>query len=49
MKTTHASAEKKKSRWKTLLALLCLAGLACWWVYAPNTVVAMFFPAFARV
>ena len=49
MKTTAAGEEKKKPRWKTLLALLFLAGFVFLLVYAPMTVVAMFFPVLVLV
>ncbi|OIN47883.1 hypothetical protein BLL37_10705 [Pseudomonas azotoformans] len=49
MKTTQAGEEKNKSRWKTVLALLFLAGFAFLLVYAPMSVVAMFFPVLVLV
>ncbi len=44
MKTTQAGAIKKKQAWKTLLALLILAGFIGLMVYAPNILIALFFP-----
>lgn len=46
MKTTKAGEAKKRSRWQIPLALLFLAGFAGLLIYAPMTVVAMFFPVF---
>ncbi|WP_248748357.1 hypothetical protein [Pseudomonas sp. MWU15-20650] len=44
MKTTQTGAVAKKSRWQTLWALLFLAGFIGLMVYAPMTLVALFFP-----
>ncbi|MGY2399168.1 hypothetical protein [Pseudomonas sp. SDO5271_S396] len=49
MKTTQGDAVKKKSRWKTVLALVFLAAFIGAMIYMPMTVVALFFPVFILV
>ena len=44
MKTTHAGVVVKKPKWKTALALVVLAGFIALLVYAPNILIALFFP-----
>nr|WP_314562236.1 hypothetical protein [uncultured Pseudomonas sp.] len=49
MKTTPIGAVVKKPRLKTALALVVLAGFVSLLIYAPMTVVALFFPVFLLV
>lgn len=49
MKTTQAGAVVKKPRWKILLALIILAGFIGLIIYAPNILIALFFPMFILV
>ncbi|NVZ80319.1 hypothetical protein [Pseudomonas yamanorum] len=44
MKTTQAGVVAKKPAWKTLVALIFLAGFIGLMVYAPTILVALFFP-----
>lgn len=44
MKTTQAGVVAEKPRWKTVLALVFLAGFICLMIYAPEILVALFFP-----
>ena len=49
MKTTQAGVVVKKPKWKILLGLVFLAGFIGAMIYAPMTVVALFFPVFVLV
>lgn len=44
MKTTQAGVVVKKPKWKTALGLVFLAGFIALMVYAPNILIALFFP-----
>ncbi len=49
MKTTPIGADVKKPKWKVALALVVLAGFIGLLIYAPMTVVALFFPVFLLI
>ncbi|OPA96883.1 hypothetical protein BFW87_11220 [Pseudomonas fluorescens] len=49
MKTTQAGVVVKKPKWKTLLGLVFLAGFIALMVYAPNILIALFFPMFILI
>lgn len=49
MKTTQAGVVLKKPKWKTALGLVFLAGFIALMVYAPNILIALFFPMFILI
>lgn len=49
MKTTQAGVVVKKPKWKTALGLVFLAGFIALMVYAPNILIALFFPMFILI